>query len=250
MAKIYSSSSPSVSSHADIFNIPITDATLESSIIAIHRPLLPLSPSNPKIEFKIYGSPTQYNDLGESFLIIKIKVLPIGGLGKLGSSINGKIALCNNTLHSIFSEVELFLNGQKVESSNFCYGYKAYFQTLLKQRTLDKVQLRSAGFYNDGDLSLTDSGNLGFKARAALVDNSEEIELCGKLFLDLSFQNRFILNNTEIGIVLTKASQEFALLAPNYNDSTSPAKGQFLIQDAAFCIRQNSLFASIPIAHH
>jgi hypothetical protein len=43
------------------------------------------------------------------------------------------------------------------------------------------------------------------------VSSSQALELCDKLKLDLTNQNRYVLNDTNLSIGLTRASDEFVL---------------------------------------
>lgn len=62
-----------------------------------------------------------------------------------------KISVVNNLLHSLWSQVDFFLQGKPLSgSSGATYGYKAYFNTLLRFSDESKnTQLRSQMYFKD-----------------------------------------------------------------------------------------------------
>src|SRR6266516_8169398 len=80
------------------------------------------------IEFEISGAGTSYIDLSQSQLIVRAQLLKADG-APIDNTLH--IAPCNLFLHSLFSEIDVKLNGTLISSSNNTYPYRAYIETLL-----------------------------------------------------------------------------------------------------------------------
>ena len=61
--------------------------------------------------------------------------------------------------------------------------------------------------------------NTGYTQRKALAAESKEIDLMGKLHIDLAFQNRYLLNGVEVRLRLIRLKDPF-LLARKHRLST------------------------------
>ena len=81
------------------------------------------------IDFQISGGGTEYFDLSNTF--IKAKVCVVSPQGNVGYPDTAFVAPVNNTLHSMFSKVDVMLNGKTVCSSDYHYAHRAYVETLL-----------------------------------------------------------------------------------------------------------------------
>ncbi len=63
---------------------------------------------------------------------------------------NRDIAPVNNFLHSLFRQVDVYLNGKQVTPAMGTYAYRAYLETLLNYDVSSKgSQLTSAMYYKD-----------------------------------------------------------------------------------------------------
>jgi hypothetical protein len=112
----------------DLFSLPPTDTTIESSFYAEYKPIVNIQGSNSKIDFRIVGNSNQYIDLNDNFLSVKIKVVDATG-SDLPSGAD--VGCTNLLLHSMFSQCDVSLNDALISTSNNCYMYKAYLETIL-----------------------------------------------------------------------------------------------------------------------
>ena len=95
------------------------------------------------IEFVISGSGTDYLDLGNVF--IKVKVCVINPNNDNGYVNPNLVAPINNLLHSLFNKIDVMLNGKTVCSSDYHYAHRAYVETLLNfGRDTKKGELMAA----------------------------------------------------------------------------------------------------------
>jgi hypothetical protein len=241
MSLLDSLSQPVVRGEVDLFSMPSTDTTCEYSMYAEYQPVVNVQDSTSKIEFKINSNGQHYLDLNDSFLFLKVKVV-----NKDGTNLkeNEAISTTNCFLHALFSQVDVAFNSQIVSTSNNAYPYRAFIETLLSYGSDHRESQGTCYlFYMDDNKGELADTNTGYKTRKEFISLSQEVELIDKLRFDLATQHRYILNDVNVNITLTKASDDFALLAA--------AGGEFKIkiQQASFFIRKQILFPSVILAH-
>jgi len=248
MSLINSYSHPVIRGQADIFSLPSTDTTSETSFYAEYKPLVNIQDSDSKIEFRIAGNVNQYLDLSDSFLMIRVKVVG-SDLKDLDPAVD--VSTANLFLHSLFSQCDVSINNHQISTSNNCYAYKAYIETML---SYGKEYIGSQGtcslFYLDTNGGSLDTSNTGYAERQKFVSGSKPIELIDRLRIDLSSQHRYILNDTNLNICLTRSSDEFSLFYKHTGVATDPhvnPKVKFL--DASFFVRKYVLYPSLVLSH-
>ena len=63
---------------------------------------------------------------------------------------NEKVGIVNNSLHSLFRQIDVFLKEKQVTQATGSYAYRAYLQTLMNYGPAPKQsQLTAAKFYKD-----------------------------------------------------------------------------------------------------
>lgn len=211
--------------HSDniaVFNLPTTDAGLESFEWIEYRPSGQLLPNSP-IEFNIFGSSTSYIDLKSTLLYIKLKI--VNGNNTSVTS-NDNVGLINLPLRTLWSQVDFTLQQQILTSSvSTNYAYKSILDIMLnKDLKKQSNALQSKGYFTDNadgmdDVDALQGRNSGLYYRYQLTKDGEIIELMGGLSLDLmdENQNRFLINGIQIGIKLWPNKKEFCLLSSNEN---------------------------------
>ena len=81
------------------------------------------------IEFEIKGQGDEYLDLSQSFLQVVCKFTKGDGADLSGGGSTSTPV--NNILHSLFSEIDVSLNGKVETPGTDTYPYKAYLEKLL-----------------------------------------------------------------------------------------------------------------------
>jgi len=172
----------------------------------------------------IEGSP-QFLDLSKAQLYVKIKVFKYDKSTNLTAPLTNTdtISLCNNTLHSLWSQIDLYLNDTKVENK-MLYGLQSYIQDLLNHNKEYKQScLQAQGWFDDdagqmnnvtvikNESSTTQEFNKGLLKRRSLL-NTGEVEYMGAPHLDLFNNGKFLLNQTKMSLVLTQNSDNFVLM--------------------------------------
>ena len=155
------------------------------------------------------------------------------------------MAPVNNFLHSLFKQVDVYLNGKQVTPAMGTYPYRAYIETLLNYDVSAKEsQFSSALYYKDTatqmdeagslpsskeityvkdhpnsgvtkdkfSLPVPGTGNQGFAKRCKFIQNSKQFVLSGPIFADTFMTDRLLLNMMDLRVVLNRSSPEFCLM--------------------------------------
>ena len=201
-----------------LFKTPeVETATQKREWITV-RPISQLT-EGAAIEFNVPGTSMTYIDLKNLLLYLKLKIVKADGTHLEAEDIVG---LTNNPLHSIFSQVDVSVQQHPTTEVGSNYAYKAYLDTLLECRSLHDLDCQL--FVKDeGGLDMDDTDpngrNNGLFLRASYTNRSKELELTGRLHVDLCQQDRLILNGVPINIKLWQNSDRFRLLSKDGAES-------------------------------
>ena len=247
MAFIHEGSCECTKSELDLFSVPPTQTTIESGAFVEFRPISTLTDGAP-IEFDVTSSGDDYIDFANSYLHVKAKTVRANGANLEAADTVGPV---NNLLHSLFSQVDVSLNGTLITNSSNTYPYRSYLENLLSYGPAAKSsQLTSELFYKDeagkmdkpNPLEANDADkNKGLAKRAAFTTRSREVGLVGRIHV--VFQNRYMLNEVNTKIKLTRSKDAFCLMA--VGDQAFKVK----ITSAAFLARKVKISPSVYLAH-
>jgi hypothetical protein len=239
MSVLHKDSYECANSDLDLFLVPPTQTSLETAKLVEHQPIAAITQSGP-IEFNIIGSDDDYMDLSQTYLYLKARVKKNRNEDLDPSHLVGPV---NLFLHSLFSQVDISLNGKKITPSVNTYPYRCILETLLNYGDeAKKTHLTSSYFYKDtaGKMdSLTE--NQGFTKKRSL--NSKPFELYGRLHADICFQNRYIINNVDMNVKLIRSSNNFCLMGDNKFNYEAH------IDEAILYVRKVKVSASVMLAH-
>ena len=158
MAYVHPYSKRCEKSEVDLFSIPPTQLSLEKGRWIEYRPLSSVQNNDSAITFVIAGT-DEYLDLSKTILVVEGKVVPGTG-GNLDTG-QASIAPVNNFLHSLFRQVDVYLNGKQVTPAMGTYAYRSYLETLLNYDVSAKQsQLSSAMYYKDTAGAMDEAGSL------------------------------------------------------------------------------------------
>ena len=130
-----------------------------------------------------------------------------------------RVAPVANFLHSLFSSVDLSLNGRSIVSSGGNYAYKSYITTLLSaNRDAINSQYESALFYpDDPKVFDTDESiftkNSGLLKRYNYTYGSQEFEVMDILNIDLANQEKLLIPGVGLILSLRKNDPKFCLMS-------------------------------------
>ena len=158
MAYVHPYSKRCEKSEVDLFSIPPTQLSLEKGRWIEYSPLSSVQNNDSAITFVIAGT-DEYLDLSKTILVVEGKV--IEGSGGALSTGQSSIAPVNNFLHSLFRQVDVYLNGKQVTPAMGTYAYRSYLETLLNYDVSAKQsQLSSAMYYKDTAGKMDEAGGL------------------------------------------------------------------------------------------
>ena len=236
-------------SEIDLFSVPPTQQSLERGRWIDYAPLSSVENTDSPINFLVTGT-DEYIDLSKTILTVTGKILKNDDTVLAGSN-QANVAPVNNFLHSLFKQVDVYLNGKQVTPAMGTYAYRAYIETLLNYDVSAKEsQFSSALYYKDtathmnepGSLpssktidNVTDvdgavanvkpvltkekvkipvpgTGNQDFAKRSKFIRNSKQFVLSGPIFADIFMSDRLLLNMMDLRVVLNRSNNTFCLM--------------------------------------
>ena len=233
-------------SEVDLFSVPPTQQSLERGRWIDYAPISSVQNPDSAITFLIAGT-DEYIDLSKTILTVTGKVTLKDGTSKLTGGGQSNVAPVNNFLHSLFRQVDVYLNGKQVTPAMGTYAYRSYIETLLNYDVSAKEsQFSSALYYKDtagemdsnGSLPATKilnykaaaqnnsdvgnnasvkyykppTGNLGFAQRHKFITNGNQFVLSGPIFSDIFMTDRLLLNMLDLKVVLNRSTDSFSLM--------------------------------------
>ena len=241
MAFINDVSCECAKSELDLFCVPPTQTSVLDGRWAEHSPISSID-SGP-VEFFISGSGDEYLDLDNTFISVSGRALH-----RDGSIIaqEEKLVPMNNFLHSMWSQVDLFLNETMITSPTNNYPYRVYLKTLLsynKEAEVNMLRLCNL-WWADSNTQVNDfeSKNEEWKHRHGCVENGKFVNMYGKLHLDLLMQDRYLLNGVDLKIRLNRSSHTFHFLGDSGNC-------KFALSDVKLYARMLKINPAVMFAH-
>ena len=168
------------------------------------------------VEIVIPNTSPMYVDLKQTFLHIKAKVVKSNGADLEASDV---VTPTNLFMHSMWRQVDVYLNQKLVSSGGTNYSYKAMVDVLLSKRSYHETILQSQLFYKDtaGTLDrtiLTDTPlNVGLIKRNLLARLSKTIDMEGSILSDIFLIDKYLLNGVELRLKLWPNKDDFRLMA-------------------------------------
>src|SRR5271156_1979038 len=177
----------------------------------ITLPLMhPLEDDKGPLEFMLKDN-KEYINMEETTLSVKVKIVNTDGTAIDGKTTSdAQIALVNNAMHSLFRDVELQINGKRIEGGDNTYAYKSYISSMFRfSKETQEGQLFSIGFIRDEHAAMEAVANSAFVKRKAWTNNGAVKEFKGKLNISLFNQQRFLL--TDLYFKFERAKDAFAI---------------------------------------
>ena len=235
----------------DLFSVPPTQQSLERGRWIGYAPLSSVENTDSPINFLVTGT-DEYIDLSKTILTVTGKIVK-DNESVLDGANQANVAPVNNFLHSLFKQVDVYLNGKQVTPAMGTYPYRAYIETLLNyDASAKKSQFSSALYYKDTATQMDEAGSLpsdggskeitykdrsdnavklvvatggtgnqGFAKRSKFIQNSKQFVLSGPIFADIFMTDRLLLNMMDLRVVLNRSSNAFCLM--DLSDKDNPA---------------------------
>jgi len=244
MAFVHEQSCECLKSELDLFSVPPTQTSVENGNWIEYHPLTTVADDSP-IEFEINGNGEDYIDLANTMLYVRAKITRADGTNLQAADV---VAPANLFLHSLFSQVDISLNGTQVTTSTNTYPYRAMIETLLSYGDdAKKSQLTSALYYADEpdrmDAVDFDAGtrNSGLYTRSRLTVQSHVVDMMGRIHADMFFQDRYLVNEVHVKIKLIRSRNAFCLMSAD--------EFKVKIDSAIMFVRKVKLSPSVFLAH-
>jgi len=228
-------------SQLDVFSPP----ALQSSVIAgdwqQFKPVQSITDDGP-LTFQIPGSGSAYIDLNKTLLYVRFRVIDQATNKPYTSAT--EYTVVNNTLHTLFQDVKLELGQTTISTSNGMYQYRSYFEDLFNyNQTAKSTHLTSSLFYQDESGGFDNIKSEGNAKRAFFVKESKEVEVCGRLHCDLLSTNKYLLNEIDVRITLTRNPASIIILG------SAGMTPKIELRDATLLVRKVLPNAGILVAH-
>ena len=222
--------------------VPIVDDVLSSHEQKIY-PTTSLDENC--IEFEFQTDRNFYVDLRQSFLALKLKFVKGCGYDTYESKEKkehkdesvvltettddsdqeeevARVTYVNNIMHSIFSNVEVYINNQQIYNSNGLYAHKSYISNNFKAAISEyKGVLHCEGY--DYEQDPEDISNPlpdpFFTRRMKLLSRPDGFMLYGKLGIDFFSTSELLYPNMEFRQRLIRARPIFFMISDNPNFS-------------------------------
>ncbi|XP_069098355.1 uncharacterized protein F54H12.2-like [Pleurodeles waltl] len=214
MAFVHCASGECAKSELDLFSPKPTQTSIENSFFMEVLPLAPLMPLAP-IKFYVSGSTDMYLDLNNTLLHLVCEITKANGTNIEADT---KGALMAYPIATMFNQVEINLGDRLIMQSDNMYAYRAYIESILNYscEALD-TQLPAGLFYKDTEAQFEDTtldgGNNGFKKRASFVAGNRQFDLLGRIYSDLFFQDKRLVNGIDLKIKLNRNKGTFSLIS-------------------------------------
>ena len=234
-------------SELDLFAVPTTQTSILSGGYVEYNPVSSIGDGTP-IEFDVCGSGQDYIDLANTQLYVKAKIVNHDNTIIADDAAVGPV---NNFLHSLFSEVEVKLNGTLISSTNNTYPYRAYLENVLSYgQDAKDSQLQSCMYYKDvaGQMDILavrgdNARNRGLSARAGFFAESATVEMLGRVHSDIFSQEKYLPSDIEMRLRLVRSKDAFCLMG------AAGARFKVKITECKLFVRKVKLLSSVFNAH-
>lgn len=236
----------------DIFQNPIQVVGIEKTLISTCYPVNDYT-SQGIIQFNIPSHGSHYIDLKNTVLNITCKILKKDGTKLDNPTDNkGSCGIISNFMHSMFSRVDVSLQGKLLTTSDESYPFHAYFHALLNSTPFDKNSLNMQMFYPDTtEMDSTEwsvSTNKGLKFRSKFFTLSQEVEMSGRFATDIMNVKRYIPNGVSLDIKLCQSAPEFCLVSGD-TDAATTGGYKVVITKASIDVPKVQLAPEVLVAH-
>ena len=197
-------------SELDLFTVPPTQIAVEEG--EYHHVFPTISSENGTLIFKIVGDSIHYIDLSQTELWFNL-VLKEDGKALEYDKVKD-LGVINNLAHSVFSQIQVHIANDEVENSNSTYPYRAYLENLLcYNKEMKRTALTAELYHKDEAGKMNDIMSQGFTQRLKhFIDKKNRVQVRIKLHSDILNINRYLLNQTNVQITLTRSNPEFYLI--------------------------------------
>ena len=216
---------PTEATHSsmDLFEKPALLVTFDGSFCQKVGPVY--SPNGPMLEFEVAGDRNNFIDLQKIFLEIKCKIVQASEADlKYDAGAAADVTktdapyICNNVLHSLFSDCTVSANGLKISNANGNYAHKSFIETEFSHNKDAKATWLACQGYsyedNPGEIATAEVNR-----RKALVRQSAECTFYGKVAVDFFTCHRHLLSGVTLRISFRRSIDDFVIISDDAGKS-------------------------------
>jgi hypothetical protein len=224
-------------SELSIFDDVSPQVVIDSAIFQDVHPQTALDSNSDVIDFYIAGSNTEYLDLNDTLLSLRLHICRADGKAFTATDVTRPVP-SNYFLNALFSDVSLSLNDTQIEGGHTMYPYKATIESALNfNDEAKRLQFLPAGVSEEDD------------ERAKWVGDSDEFELVGALRLDFLSQPKYLIPGVSVRVTLTRSKDVFSLhLAKGIADPGNLAF-KIVISQCILYVRRVKVHPSVEEGH-
>lgn len=252
MSFLHTHSSECIKSELDLFTLPPTQTSIESSQWIYYKPVTSLADDAP-IEFVIPGHGEDYLDLTHTMLSLTVRVetAPLEGATTATTSrasADYTVGPVNHLLHSMFNQIDVYFNQKLVSPPNNAYAYRAYIEALLNYSSPAKTSHLTSCLWDADSPGLMDAHvdamapNPALVRRACYVHDGHSLDLIGHLHCDIFNQDKFLINGVEVRMRLVRSKNAFCLMETN-------SLSKIRILDASLLVRRAKISPAVLLSH-
>ena len=223
----------------DLFTVPSTQTSCESSFIDCCYPSNQISSSGPFI-FNVPAGP-HYMQLSKNCLKFKCRIRKTDNTNIDAADVS--VAPVNLLGKTLIKQLKVSINGKPAFDSGELYAYRAFIETELNNSTNVKNEMLATALYaTDNNLNPDSDANEGFQSRGKVVVGSATFEVMAPLHCDLFLSDRLLLSNTQLSLEIHRNSDAFVLT------SFTGADFKLEILDVEWYVKKIQLAPSIHMA--
>lgn len=248
MAYLHHASLDALRSELDLWTLPPTQTVIEGSQWVPYKPVTSIDQSN-TIEFCIPGTGSEYIDPAHTLIITDLKIVNGNGTD-LKADDKSDAALINYASNTIYGQNVITLNGVPVGQAAMGHAVRSIEGVALAYGLGAKTSyLAMGGWAKDTagamDVNTAKGGNRGLDERRAKTLNSRTYQVMAPLHADFFNQDKFLLNNVELRVKLTRNRDAFVLMS----STADKFHEKLVILDATLLVRKVRLSPSVLLAH-
>lgn len=212
-----------------VFDNAPAQTMVEHGVFVDIHPTTIIEGAGSHIEFQINGSETEYLDLNDTLLYVRLKVLLKNGT-QMPAGVDIKPA--NYFLNSLFNDIVLTVNDTVVEGGNRLYAYKSTIESIFNfSEDTKRIQLEPSGFSKNDNV------------RKTWIAESRSFDLVGALRLDFFNQPKYLIPKVNVRIQLQRNKHIFSLI------TTGAEQPQIQIENAIIYVRRVKVNQALALGH-
>ncbi|KAL6433571.1 hypothetical protein ACFW04_006573 [Cataglyphis niger] len=238
MSFLHTHSSEYLKSELDLFSLPPTQTSIESSQWIHYKPVTLLSDDSP-IEFVVPGHGEEYLNFTHTMLSLRVRV-------ETASAEN--VSPVNHLLYSIFNQIDVYFNQKLVSPPNNTYAYRVYIEAFLNYSSPAKTSHLTSCLWDADTPGRMDepveskTANSALMRRAHYIRGGRALDLIGHLHCNVFNQDKFLINGVEVRLRLVRSKDSFCLMESN-------GSSKIHILEASLLVRRAKISARVLLAH-